>query len=64
MVEVDPTGAGDIFAASFFVRLHTTRDPWEAARFATNLAAFSVLRVALEGIPLPEEVQAVMAEVI
>ncbi len=64
MVEVDPTGAGDIFAAAFFIRLHTTRDPWEAARFATNLAAFSVLRVALDGIPLPEEVQAVMTEVI
>jgi sugar/nucleoside kinase (ribokinase family) len=64
MIEVDPTGAGDIFAAAFFIRLHTTRDPWEAARFATNLAAFSVLRVALDGIPLPEEVQAVMTEVI
>jgi hypothetical protein len=28
---VDSTGAGDIFAAAFFVRLYT-RDPWEAAR--------------------------------
>jgi sugar/nucleoside kinase (ribokinase family) len=64
MVEVDPTGAGDIFAAAFFIRLNTTRDPWEAARFATNLAAFSVLRYGLDGIPRPEEVQMVMTEVI
>ncbi len=64
MVEVDPTGAGDIFAAAFFIRLNATRDPWEAARFATNLAAYSVQRVGLDGIPRPEEVQTVMAEVI
>ena len=41
--EVDPTGAGDIYAAAFFVRLFKTRDPWEAARFATLLASHSVL---------------------
>lgn len=64
MDEVDPTGAGDIFAAAFFIRLSTTRDPWEAARFATNLAAFSVMRVGLNGIPRPEEVQMVMTEVL
>jgi sugar/nucleoside kinase (ribokinase family) len=62
--EVDPTGAGDIFAAAFFIRLQTTRDPWEAARFATNLASYSVLRVALNSIPRPDEIQAVMTEVI
>ena len=38
--EVDATGAGDIFAAAFFTRLYITRDPWEAARFATPLSAF------------------------
>lgn len=64
MVETDPTGAGDIFAAAFFFRLSTTRDPWEAARFATNLAAYSVTRYGLDGVPHPDEVQAVMAEVI
>ncbi len=64
MVEVDPTGAGDIFAAAFFIRMSITRDPWEAARFATNLAAFSVLRYGLDGIPRPDEVQSVMTEVI
>jgi hypothetical protein len=64
MVEVDPTGAGDIFATAFFYRLSTTRDPWEAARFATNLAAFSVTRVGLEGVPTAEEVQSCMTEII
>jgi hypothetical protein len=60
---VDPTGAGDIFAASFFIRLHTTRDPWEAARFATQMAAISVTRTGLDGIPTAEEIQACMVEV-
>ncbi len=64
MEEVDPTGAGDIFAAAFFYRLSITRDPWEAARFATNLAAFSVMRFALDGVPTAEEVQACLTEII
>lgn len=64
MIEIDPVGAGDIFATAFFARLYKTRDPWEAARFATNLAAYSVQRAGLEGIPTPDEVQACIAEVI
>lgn len=63
VAEVDATGAGDIFAASFFIRLFTTRDPWEAARFATQLAAISVTRPGLSGIPTPDEIQASMVEV-
>ncbi|MBL8062049.1 MAG: hypothetical protein JNK32_03450 [Anaerolineales bacterium] len=62
--EVDATGAGDIFAAAFFVRLYHTRDPWEAARFATNLAAFSVTRVGLQGIPTLEEIEQCKMEVL
>jgi sugar/nucleoside kinase (ribokinase family) len=64
MSEMDPTGAGDIFAAAFFFRLNATRDPWEAARFATQLASASVMRVGLEGVPTLEEVQVVMTEII
>jgi len=64
MDEVDATGAGDIFAAAFFWRLYTTRDPWEAARFATHLASFSVMRVGLEGIPTQAEIQACLVEVL
>lgn len=62
-MEVDSTGAGDIFAAAFFTRLHNTRDPWEAARFATNLASFSVTRPGLAGIPNPAEIEESMVEV-
>lgn len=62
--EVDATGAGDIYAAAFFVRLYTTRDPWEAARFATHFAAYSVTRPGLEGIPNEKEIQACMTEVL
>lgn len=61
---VDDTGAGDIFAAAFFVRLNMTRDPWEAARFATQLAAFSVTRRGLDSIPTPEEIQTCLVEVL
>ena len=63
MYETDATGAGDIFAAAFFTRLLTTQDPWEAARFATQLSARSVTRKGLEGIPTPEEIQDCMVEV-
>ncbi|MEZ0395455.1 MAG: PfkB family carbohydrate kinase [Anaerolineales bacterium] len=63
MDEVDATGAGDIFAAAFFCRLHVTRDPWEAARFATRLAAFSVTRRGLLGIPTQQEIQDCLVEV-
>lgn len=61
--EVDATGAGDIFAAAFFARLYTTRDPWEAARFATLLSAQSITRVGLEGIPTQPEIQESLVEV-
>ena len=62
--EVDATGAGDIFATAFFVRLFTTRDPWEAARFATLVASHSVTRVGLEGIPTQSEIETSLIEVL
>ncbi|MFN8412239.1 MAG: PfkB family carbohydrate kinase [Anaerolineales bacterium] len=62
--EVDATGAGDIFAAAFFVRLFKTRDPWESARFATSLAAYSVTRVGLNGIPTQKEIESCLMEVL
>ncbi len=41
--EVDATGAGDVFATAYFVRLYQTGgNPWEAARFANDIAALSV----------------------
>ena len=62
--ELDATGAGDIFAAAFFWRLYSTRDPWAAARFATNIASLSVKRRGLEGIPTQEEIQSCLVEVL
>lgn len=61
--EVDPTGAGDIFAAAFFYRMQATRDPWEAARFATLLSAYSITRPGLEAIPTREEIENSLVEV-
>lgn len=41
--EINPTGAGDVFAAAFFVRLYQTKgNPWAAAEFANRMAAHSV----------------------
>jgi sugar/nucleoside kinase (ribokinase family) len=62
--EVDPTGAGDIFAAAFFIRLLSTRDPWEATRFATLLASRSVTRPGLEGIPTSRDIEECKVEVL
>jgi len=62
--EVDATGAGDIFATAFFMRYLNTRDPWEAARFATLLAAHSVERAGLDGIPTRSEIEQSMMVVI
>ena len=64
MTEIDPVGAGDIFAASFFHRLLITRDAFEAARFATQLAAYSVTRHGLSGIPTPDEIESSKIEII
>jgi sugar/nucleoside kinase (ribokinase family) len=55
---LDSTGAGDIFAATFFVRLHQTRDPWEAARIANFIAASSVTRAGVESTPTAEDIRA------
>ncbi len=45
---VDTTGAGDIFATAFLVRLEQTAgNVWEAARFANELAAQSVTAAGL-----------------
>lgn len=64
VIEVDATGAGDVFAAAFFIRMHTTLDPWEAGRFATALSAISVTRPGLDGIPTSDEIREIMIEVL
>lgn len=54
---VDPTGAGDIFAAAFLVRLAETGNPHIATRFANMAASLSIERAALSGIPTRAEVE-------
>jgi sugar/nucleoside kinase (ribokinase family) len=62
--EVDLTGAGDVFAAAFLIRLRETtqsltgEDPWEAARFANVVASFSVEGPGISAIPSREQVEA------
>ena len=62
--ENDPVGAGDIFATAFFIRYQSTHDPWESARVATQIAARSVTRQSLSGVPSPDEVQSTLMEII
>lgn len=54
--EVDPTGAGDVFAAAFLVRLQETNDVANAARFASAAAAFSVEAEGIEAIATREQI--------
>lgn len=56
--EVDPTGAGDVFAAAFLVELHGTRDPYHSAAFASCAASFAVEGPGLEGVPDRASVEA------
>jgi sugar/nucleoside kinase (ribokinase family) len=53
---VDTTGAGDIFAAAFFVEYHQTGDALQAARFAGAAAGVSVTRRGMDGIPTADEI--------
>jgi hypothetical protein len=61
---VDPTGAGDIFAAVFFARLKATRDAWLAAAQAVQLASLSVTRRGVEGMPTAKEVRHAITEIL
>ncbi len=55
--EVDPTGAGDVFAAAFLTYLHRHGDPAEAVTFANCAASFSVQYEGIRGIPTLPMVQ-------
>jgi 1D-myo-inositol 3-kinase len=55
--EVDPTGAGDVFAAAYFVRLHECRDPIISAQFANCVASFVVESVGTTRVPTRADVE-------
>ena len=48
--EVDPTGAGDVFAAAFLLRYHESGDLQEAAAFAACAASCAVEAVGVSGL--------------
>lgn len=56
--EVDPTGAGDVFAAAFFLKLAERSDPEEAGIYANCVASFAVEDIGTRGIPTKEQVEA------
>jgi sugar/nucleoside kinase (ribokinase family) len=60
--EVDPTGAGDVFAAAFLIRLEETKDPIQAARFANATASFCVQGPGVTTIPSRAQVELRLAQ--
>ena len=57
VVEVDPTGAGDVFAAAYLIRFSETEDALEAARFANCVASFAVEGMGTANMPSRERVE-------
>lgn len=55
--EVDQTGAGDVFAAAFLIRLRETGDPYLAAPFANCAASFAIEGPGTTTIPTREQVE-------
>lgn len=60
--EVDPTGAGDVFATAFILRYQETGDPIQSARFANVTASYGVEADGVMGIPSREQVLRYMDE--
>ena len=58
--EIDATGGGDIFAATFFSQFHASGDAWTAAESAVRLASSSVTRSGLAGAPSAAEADAAL----
>jgi len=54
VAELDPTGAGDIYATAFAVYMRQHGDVLRAARFATRIASDSVQHTGLASIPAAE----------
>ena len=56
--EVDPTGAGDVFAAAFLVYLSQYHDAPAAVNFANCVASLSIEHPGVSGIPTLQQIQA------
>jgi 1D-myo-inositol 3-kinase len=55
--ELDPTGAGDVFAAAFLSRYVETGDVWQAALFAAAAASVSLEALGTAAIPSRQQVE-------
>ena len=60
--EVDPTGAGDVFAATFLVYYQRHPDPWDAAEAATCAASLSVEGEGWSTVPDAAQLEEALAE--
>ena len=59
-LEVDPTGAGDVFAATFLARYLYDADSWAAAEAATCAASLSVEGVGWSAVPNAADLEAAL----
>ena len=60
--EVDATGAGDVFATAFLCAYSQSKDPREAARFASCTASLSVEGEGFSALPTRTQVEARLAD--
>lgn len=54
--QIEPTGAGDVFAAAFLCALHDTSDLATATRFACAAGAFAVEQPGLASVPYRQQI--------
>jgi len=54
--QVDPTGAGDAFAAAYLIHLKKSGDPYRSAEFACCVASFVIQKRHHAGVPSLEQV--------
>jgi 1D-myo-inositol 3-kinase len=54
--EIDPTGAGDVFAAAFLVEYGKTRDAIASTRFANCAASFVIVGAGTSRLPTRSQI--------
>ena len=55
--EIDPTGAGDVYATSYLIRYSETANPFESGKFASCAASFVIEAEGVKGIPTRTQVE-------